>query len=134
MSSNISVEEFTSPSIISATPQTTLAEAEKIMKENGIRHLLVLDNKKVVGILSERDLSILSFSSTDMDLEIQDFMKTNVYVTEPSTPLHEVAFEMSKSKIGSAVIYSEKEDFLGIFTSTDALNALLEILRGDENS
>ena len=36
---------------------------------------------------------------------------------------------MSKQKIGSAVV-SDHNEIVGIFTSTDALNALVEILRG----
>ena len=46
-----------------------------------------------------------------------------------STPLDEVAFAMSDMKVGSVIVNDEDGRFLGIFTATDALNALIEIIR-----
>ncbi len=46
--------------------------------------------------------------------------------------LDKVAFEMSQNKIGSVLVNDENENFLGIFTATDALNALIEIARSSQ--
>ena len=53
------------------------------------------------------------------------------YTVLPDTPLDEVVYNMSKQKIGSTIVKSDEDEYIGIFTSTDALNALLEVLRGD---
>ena len=42
--------------VITVTPDTPIEDALKIMLENGIRHLVVVDGDRVVGILSMRDL------------------------------------------------------------------------------
>jgi len=42
--------------VITVTPDTSIEDALKIMLENGIRHLVVVDGEKVVGIISMRDL------------------------------------------------------------------------------
>ena len=47
-------------------------------------------------------------------------------------PLDEVAFEMSTRKVGSVIVNDENDELLGIFTVTDALNALIEIARQTE--
>ncbi len=42
--------------VITVTPDTPIEEALKIMIDNGIRHLVVVDGDRVVGIISMRDL------------------------------------------------------------------------------
>ena len=98
----------------------------------GIRHVLVEENNgKVLGILSERDLTTFSQSQDFEKIEAQDIMSTNLLTVTPETRLYEVALEMSKSKFGSTLVMNTDNTYMGIFTATDALNALVEILRGD---
>ena len=128
---NLTVEEFTTPCSHILKPESTIQQAEKIMTDNNIRHLPVLDsNKKILGIVSERDL----FSSYKLKLNgetpVQKIMKTEPYCVPAQTRIYEVASTMSENKYGSAIILYDDEG-LGIFTSTDALNALVEVARGD---
>ena len=128
---NLTVEEFTTPCAHVLGPENTVEQAVKMMSENNIRHLPVLDsNKKVIGIVSERDL----YSSHQLNIKgettVQNIMKTEPYCTPAQTKIYEVALTMSENKYGSAIIVYEDES-LGIFTSTDALNALIEVIRGD---
>ncbi len=50
------VNEIMSKNIISVTPQCNKMEALDLMMENQIRHLAVMDQEKLVGVLSMRDL------------------------------------------------------------------------------
>ena len=50
------VEEIMSNKLISTTPETTTDDAIKLMVENQIRHLAVMDNEKLVGVISMRDI------------------------------------------------------------------------------
>ena len=50
------VNEIMSKNIISVTPQCTKLDALDLMIENQIRHLAVMDQEKLVGVLSMRDL------------------------------------------------------------------------------
>jgi CBS domain-containing protein len=50
------VEEIMSPSLISVTPDSTVDECMRVMTENRVRHLPVLDNGQVAGIVSIGDL------------------------------------------------------------------------------
>ncbi len=52
-----SVAEVMSKDLTTVSPGTSLREAAKLMADNWIRHLPVVDNGKVVGIISQRDLS-----------------------------------------------------------------------------
>ena len=53
---NNEVKEIMSKNIISVTPQCTKLDALDLMMGNQIRHLAVMDNEKLVGVLSMRDL------------------------------------------------------------------------------
>ena len=127
---NITVDEFTTPCPKVVKPDTTLHELEKILKQEDIRHIPVQENNKVVGIVSQRDI-LSSYRLQNRDsLLARDIMKENPYLVDSTTKLSEVAFHMAKNKYGSALV-ADPEGDLGIFTSTDALNALVEVLRGD---
>jgi acetoin utilization protein AcuB len=83
-----------------------------------------------VGIVSERDLKVVAgLKMLEKNLlTAADIMSPDPVTVDASTMLDEVAFEMSEKKIGS-VIVTENDQFLGIFTVTDALNALIEAAR-----
>ena len=61
-----------------------------------------------------------------------DIMAADPVTVSVSAPLDEVAYTMSEKKIGSVIVNDQNGKLLGIFTATDALNALIEIVRRDE--
>lgn len=129
---NLTVEEFTTPCSFSVAFEDSLEVAERIMQKEGIRHLPVLDQKKkdIIGIISDRDIHIAFRKNPGKDLKIGDFMQKDPYCTSIHTKIGEVALNMSSHKYGSAIIL-DGEGGIGIFTSIDALNALIEIVRGE---
>lgn len=129
--SKITVEEYTSPGAISCLAGDDLNVVSNKMQEGGFRHMPVMENQKVIGILSDRELQVAIRLGGDKGLKAGDVMRYNPYIVSPQTPLEEVVFELSKRKIGSAIVLDESNDFLGIFTLTDALNAAVEIIRGE---
>jgi acetoin utilization protein AcuB len=126
----VPVEEFTTPNPITAHENDPVEALANLMRKNGIRHIPILRSEKVVGIVSDRDIKVIE------GLEIRDkslvlakhIMSPDPIAVDASTAIDHVALEMSKRKIGSVIVY-EGGKFLGIFTSTDALNALVEIVR-----
>ena len=125
------VEEYTTPCPIAVELETSYENVIELMEENNIRHVPVVVDEKAVGIISRRDLVHLEKFNLDTDLRAKDLMQPEPYCVVSSESLGRVAFELSKRKIGSAVVVDDEEKMVGIFTSTDALNALIEIVRGD---
>src|SRR5690606_7153472 len=130
----IPVEEFTTPTPKTVDPLTPITDLSDIMEEGQFRHLPVEDNGRVVGIISDRDLRMFHALGGGTHILARDIMVPHPYVTNARTPLDEVALEMSKRKVGSTIIVDEDQRAIGIFTSTDALNALIESLRGEIES
>lgn len=129
--STLPVEEYTTPSPITATEDTSIDELNLIMSEHGIRHLPIVRGDKVVGIISDRDLRVVTGLRLNDDTRVQavDIMVPNPVTVSVNDTLDHVAFIMSDKKIGSVIVNDEDGKFLGIFTVTDALNALIEIGR-----
>lgn len=125
---NVSVEEFTSPILVVVDPAANLDQALEMMQENGVRHLPVVRDQKVLGIVSERDLLLHIGKNWTSMMKVGDIMSTNLLSVHINDTLGDVAYQLSSEKVGSAIVLDENEDLYGIFTTTDALNALVEIM------
>lgn len=132
---NLPVEEYTTPDPVTAGEDTSVEELRSLMKENNVRHIPILASQQVIGIVSDRDLKVvtgLNLSEKSL-VRAADIMARDPITVSSQDSLDQVAYLMSSRKIGS-VIVNDGNKFYGIFTSTDALNALIEILRaGREN-
>jgi len=123
----ITVEEYTTPYLVSIAPQASLDEALELMQEHGIRHLPVMENERLSGIISQRDLVTHAGKSWAKILKVEDIMSVEPLIVYSTDTLSQVAYQLSSSKVGSAIVMDEENQIFGIFTTTDALNALVEI-------
>jgi acetoin utilization protein AcuB len=106
-----------------------LSLAHRVMRENNLRHLPVLDQGKLVGLVSERDLALIEASRRlDVDeVAVEKAMTANPYCVAPDASLVEVARQMATRRYGAAIVV-DGVDVVGIFTSVDALLALAHVL------
>ena len=126
---NLTVDEYTTPCPIVVQSQDNVQHALDIMDKNQIRHLPVIDGDQIVGILSERNLKILELIQNKDKVLVTEVMQENPFRVYSTDSLMEVAYTMSEKKIGSAIVLDGSSNLDGIFTTTDALNALVEVLR-----
>jgi acetoin utilization protein AcuB len=116
-----------SPFVVSS--RHTLAEAHQLMREKNVRHLPVVDDGRLVGMVSQRDLYLLeTLKGVDPTAEtVEEAMTTEPFAVPPDASLQEVASTMAGHKYGSAVVV-DKGAVIGVFTTTDALRALASLL------
>lgn len=116
------------PAVI--TSGHTLAQAHQVMRERNIRHLPVVDEGRLVGVVSQRDLYLLeTLKGVDPSAEkVGEAMSPDPFAVGPDAPLDEVALAMAEHKYGSAVVLDQGV-VIGLFTSVDALRALAAVLR-----
>ena len=128
---SMTVEEFTTPDPVIVDEDTTIDELRHLMEQHGIRHFPVLRGAAVIGVISDRDVRLVSGLTDAKKLHIRaaDIMAGDPLTVSASAPLDEVAFSMSEKKVGSVIVKDEDGGLLGIFTATDALNALIENVR-----
>jgi acetoin utilization protein AcuB len=120
---------------MTASPETiaadlTLDQARDRMFQLQARHLPVVDNGELVGILSDRDLRLAEALDGDLGrVLVRQAMSPMPFTCGPDAHLHAVAAEMAAHKYGSAIIVDPMHPghVLGVFTTTDALAALARI-------
>lgn len=123
------IGDFATPAPHTTHSKRSLADGLRLMREHQIRHLPVLDGGRLVGIVSERDLLLIeTIRSVDAEkVPLEEAMTPDPYVVERSTPVLKAAEEMWRRKLGSAVVL-ERGEVVGVFTTTDALQVLIEAL------
>lgn len=110
----------------------SLADAQDRMSANNIRHLLVSRDGRLVGVLSSRDVSFASsLPGVEAEkIQVGEAMSKAVYSCSKDAPLHEVAWQMEGHRWGCAVVL-DGDTVVGIFTTTDALRALRQVVTGE---
>lgn len=106
--------------------------ARRLMREHGIRHLPVTDKGAIVGVVSERDLTVLATvrpgRGGDRELTVRQVYTADPYVVDLAEPLDNVLAVMAERHIGSAIV-TRKGRLAGVFTATDACRVLGRYLR-----
>ena len=129
------VGDFMTHSPHSIGRKQTLATALALMRRFDVRHLPVLDGGRIVGLLSQRDVLFVE-TLRDVDasaVSVDEAMSPDVYTVAPETPLVDVVAEMADHKYGCAVVL-DGATVAGIFTTVDAMRALVAALRAAESN
>ncbi len=110
-----------------------VSEAEAIIREHGVRHVPVQKDGEPVGIISDRDISLLVNralgTSERQRIRVRHICVTeDLYVADVDAPLDQVLDDMAERQIGS-VLVAKKGKLAGIFTTTDACRALAVVMR-----
>ncbi len=131
--------------LITVSPTTTLVQARDLIEKKQIDHLLVVDDKKkLVGIVSDRDLKqnwaspATSLSTHELNYLLQKVLVSMIMiktvVTVPtSTTIERAALVMQQHRI-SALPVMEEGNLVGIITSYDVMAVLLQAIGISEDS
>lgn len=131
------VSDWMTRKVFTIAPEESISGAIKLLKEKGIKHLPVVKNARLTGILSDRDIKEFSPSSaTTLDIyelhyllastKVNEVMKTKVYTTSADTPIEEAARIMYDHNIGSLPVI-DRSGLRGIISDKDIFRALVDI-------
>ncbi|EGQ8121797.1 CBS domain-containing protein [Vibrio cholerae] len=121
----------------------TLNDAKHLMEALDIRHVPIVDaNKKLLGIVSQRDLLAAQESSLQRSAQgdslafetpLFEVMHTDVTSVAPQAGLKESAIYMQKHKIGCLPVVA-KDVLVGIITDSDFVTIAINLLELQEES
>lgn len=113
---------------LTVSKETGVKKAQQMLKAGDFRHLPVVEGGRVVGVVSDRDLSQAVALSDRAELTVGDVMIRDPYCVPQGTPLISVLKEMAMKKYGCAIVLGRKDEVSGIFTRRDALWILIGML------
>src|SRR5512143_989919 len=131
------VSDWMTKKVVILYPDDYLSDAIALMREHDIRHLPVMRNDKLKGILSDRDIKEFSPSkATSLDIyelhyllaktKVSEVMKQKVITTAPDTPVEEAAMVLLDKNIGCLPVL-EQGRLVGIITDKDIFRSLVDI-------
>jgi acetoin utilization protein AcuB len=107
-----------SKKVVSIAPKATISAARETLRTDEIDHLVVVDGKQIVGVVSGRDLA----RAAD-DEPVESAMSRDVVTIEPEATLRHAAGVMRGRAVGCLPVV-DNERLVGILTTSDLLTAL----------
>ena len=109
--------------IISLEPDNTLYDARNFMIRYNISRIVILENQKLVGIITEKDISKFLYSTLTekrlSEILIKDIMTQTLVTTEFNSSIAKIAKIMLDNNISSVLVSDYEGDPHGIITKTD---------------
>lgn len=120
-------------------PEALLLDASELMHSHDIRHLPVVEEGQVVGIISDRDLrgylaeifdseSEMAPSSARKTITVRHAMQTKPITVEPESDLQEVIDRLLDFKIGAVLVTDTQGHLQGVISYEDVIRAARDLL------
>ena len=109
--------------VITIGPDVPADAAWSRMQRDRIRHLVVVEGRRLVGVVSERDLGGPRGDDVRRGRHVRDLMARKIASARPDTTLREAANLMRGRMIGSLPVLRSGR-IVGIVTATDVLDTL----------
>lgn len=131
------VSDWMTKKVITVAPDSSVSDAVKLMKEKKIKHIPVVRDGRLKGIISDRDIREFSPSkATSLDVyelhyllattRVKDLMKTKIFTIAPGSPVEDAAMIMYDNSIGSLPVI-ENNNVVGIISDRDIFRVLVDI-------
>lgn len=133
----MSVANYMSTHLITASPQTTVSTAIELMKDNQIHRLPVLDGNRLVGLITQgiigralpsqaTSLSVYETNYLLTQTTVATIMEKHVQTIAATAQLEEAIYHMRQHQIGVLPVTRDAQ-VVGIITNNDILEAFLNI-------
>ena len=123
MDTGIKVGDLMTRNFIYVTPEINLKECAKIMIKKRVGSLLVKEEDKLKGILTEKDIvwAVVKKSASDLEnIKASDLMRRKVTTIKPGADITDAMKKFKKKKIRRLPVI-EKKRLIGFITANDIL-------------
>ena len=133
----MAVKDFMTRKVVYISPDTTIAHAADIMREQTLHRLPVIENDKLVGLVTEgtiaeaspskaTSLSIYEMNYLLNKTKVKDVMIHDVITVSRYASLEDATYLMLKNKVGILPVV-DNEQVYGVITDRDIFKAFLEV-------
>lgn len=126
--------------VITVRPDASLWKAWQLLQTHHIRHLPVTQDRRLVGVLTDRTIRQMMPSSLSMpdefarfrawgaQVKVEEVMSRRVFPVNPETPVHEALKIILENRVGCTPVV-RGSTLIGILTTRDLLRALAGVLQ-----
>ncbi|MBV1943180.1 CBS domain-containing protein [Streptococcus parasuis] len=133
----MSVKDFMTRKVVYISPDTTIAHAADLMREQDLHRLPVIENDKLVGLVTEgtiaeaspskaTSLSIYEMNYLLNKTKVKDVMIKDVITVSAYASLEDATYLMYKNKVGILPVV-DNEQLYGVITDRDIFAAFLQV-------
>mgnify|MGYP000887357477 FL=1 len=133
----MAVKDFMTRKVVYISPNTTIAHAADMMREQKLHRLPVIENDQLVGLVTEgtiaeaspskaTSLSIYEMNYLLNKTKVGDVMIRDVVTISQFASLEDATYLMLKNKIGILPVVDNKQLY-GVITDRDIFKAFLEV-------
>ena len=133
----MAVKDFMTRKVVYISPDTTIAHAADLMREQGLHRLPVIENDKLVGLVTEgtiaeaspskaTSLSIFEMNYLLNKTKVKDVMLRDVITVSKFASLEDATYLMYKNKVGILPVV-DNDQVSGVITDRDIFRAFLEV-------
>jgi CBS domain-containing protein len=127
---DLKVQDVMSAELHTVTPKMTMADLLELLRQAQISGTPVVDNGKLVGIVSLEDL-IRSMCANDLEAVIEKYMTHEVIAARSYDPIVEAIELFTTHHVGRLPVVDEQGDLVGIITKGDITRGVLVALQND---
>ena len=126
------VKDIMTHSVVAIDPDMPIADVHALMEQRNIRHFPILEEYRLVGIVSDRDIRLIGseHSNAPEGVRLSDavskIMIFPVLTAHPLDVIEEAAKVLRENKIGAMPVM-QGDDLVGIVTGIDFLDALVKM-------
>ena len=133
----MSVKDFMTRKVVYISPDTTIAHAADLMREQDLHRLPVIENDKLVGLVTEgtiaeaspskaTSLSIYKMNYLLNKTKVKDVMIKDVITVSAYASLEDATYLMYKNKVGILPVV-DNDQLYGVITDRDIFAAFLQV-------
>lgn len=113
--------------VVTLAPEDSLKEAFDLVCVSRFRHLPVLSEGQLVGMISDRGILLALHEKMSLKRYVKDVMVRHVLYAHPTTKISRIAQVFWHERIGAMPIVNEKGELVGLLTRSDILRLLMKM-------
>ena len=124
------VKEYMKNNVIVVDKNTTLRDVAKIMTENNVGSVIVVDNGKPIGIITERDIVRAIGRNKDLNNKAEEIMTSSLITIKEDSPITGALSLMRSYNIRHLPVIDNEGNLKGIISIRDIARAIDDALEG----
>ncbi|MFB5188909.1 CBS domain-containing protein [Alicyclobacillus fastidiosus] len=115
----MNVEQIMTTNVQCCCGTDSIQKAAQAMKTHNCGSVPVCDNKKVIGVVTDRDIVLKAVARGKADVRVEECMSNNIVTCTPDTDAHEAAELMARHQIRRLPVVNASGELCGILAIGD---------------